>query len=305
VKTNKLLDGASIQSDPMSCVPAAAVNLTVNGTANPPGWFTCYVAATSTPSEGASVVIYTGKDITSTTGYFDSANLTNGFYDISLTLTDKQGNKADVVINAGVRTPAPYMVDVTPTSATVTWQPSGAQVVSYVVERAPNVVDATGSDTPGTFAAISGALTPATDTFADPTTLTAETKYWYRVVANGPSAVTATSDPGMVLTALAPSAPPTFAVTTTPTNSIAVTWTQVTSKVKGYIVERTTTPGDPTSWTAVGTKAASTTTTTLTFTDHGTTDVPLVNGTTYHYRIKSSGTDYETVPSPPGAVLLP
>ena len=106
VKTNKLLDGAAIQTDPQSCVPAAAVNLTVNGAVNPPDWFTCYVPATSTPSEGASVVIYHGTDITSLSGYFDSADLAAGTYTIVATITDKQGNKQTVTINATVVEPA-------------------------------------------------------------------------------------------------------------------------------------------------------------------------------------------------------
>ncbi len=105
IKTNKLLDGAAIQVDPLSCVPATAVNLTVNGTANPAGWFTCYVPATSTPSEGASVVIYHGTDINVTTGYFDSASLDAGSYTIVATITDKQGNKQTVTIDATVVTP--------------------------------------------------------------------------------------------------------------------------------------------------------------------------------------------------------
>ena len=95
VKTNKLLDGAAIQADPLSCVPAAAVNLTVNGVVNPPGWFTCYVPATSTPAEGASMVIYQGQDITNTTGYFDSADLEHGFFDITRDDHRQAGEQAD------------------------------------------------------------------------------------------------------------------------------------------------------------------------------------------------------------------
>jgi hypothetical protein len=105
VKTNKLLDGAAIQADPLSCVPAAAVNLTVNGVANPPDWFTCYVPATSTPAEGASVVVYQGKNIDSLTGYFDSADLAVGTYTIVATITDKQGHTQTVTINATVVPP--------------------------------------------------------------------------------------------------------------------------------------------------------------------------------------------------------
>ncbi len=106
IKTNKLLDGAAIQVDPLSCKPAAAANLTVNGTVNPDGWFICYVPSTSTPSEGASVVIYQGTDINVTTGYFDSADLAVGSYTIVATITDKQGNKQTVTIDATV-VPAP------------------------------------------------------------------------------------------------------------------------------------------------------------------------------------------------------
>lgn len=107
VKTNKLLDGAAIQADPTSCVPAAAVNLTVNGATSPPDWFTCYVPATSTPSEGASMVIYQGSDIDLTTGYFDAADLVAGSYTIVATITDKQGNAQTVTINATVVDPPP------------------------------------------------------------------------------------------------------------------------------------------------------------------------------------------------------
>ncbi len=107
VKTNKLLDGAAIQVDPMSCAPAAAVNLTVNGVVNPPDWFTCYVPATSTQSEGASVVIYQGSDIDITTGYFESADMAAGAYTIVATITDKQGNAETVTINATVVDPPP------------------------------------------------------------------------------------------------------------------------------------------------------------------------------------------------------
>lgn len=300
VKTNKTLDGAAIQVTPQSCVPAAAVNLAVNTTANPAGWFACYSPSGSTSAEGGSVVIYQGKDITSQSGYFDQANLVNGFYAISATITDKQGHTASVTLDASVRTAPPYVVDVTPTSAVVTWTAGGTRVASYTVERADDV-----SGKPGPFTAVSGALAPATKSFADPGPLTAETNYWYRIVSTGDAAgLTATSDPVKILTAATPGAP-TLAITTPAPAKIAVTWTQVASKVSKYIVERTTTPADPASWEAVGTKAASTATATLTFDDGGTTDVPLVSGTTYHYRIKAAGADYETVPGPEASILFP
>lgn len=305
VKTNKLLDGAAIQADPLSCVPAAAVNLTVNGVTNPPGWFTCYVPATSTPAEGASMVIYQGKDIDNTTGYFDAADLAHGFFEIVATVTDKQGNQQTVTIDSAVRVPAPFIEAVTPTTATVTWAGEGTGATAYTVERAPNVVNADGDDEPGDFAPIATALAPTVSSFDD-SGLTAETKYWYRVVmAKG--TVTATSDATMILTAVTPGAPTLAAVAATATaaKNITVTWTQVASEVSTYIVERTSTPADAASWTAVGTKAPSTTAATLTFKDSGTTDDPLVTGTVYSYRIKAGGTDWETVPGPSASIASP
>lgn len=304
VKANKLLDGAAIQADPLSCVPAAAVNLTVNGVTNPPDWFTCYVPATSTPAEGASMVIYHGSDIDITTGYFDAADLEPGFLDIIATLTDKQGNQETVTINAAVRLSAPSVVSVTPTSAVATWG-TGIGATAYTVERAPNVLDEDGHDAPGDFAPIAADLGPTVGSFDD-SGLTAETKYWYRVVMTKGS-VTATSDPTMILTAVAPGAPTLAAVAATATAAkrIDVTWTQVTSQVSTYFVERTTTPADEASWKVVGTKAASTTATTLTVSDAGTTAAPLVTGTVYHYRIKAGGTDWETIAGPSASVTSP
>jgi hypothetical protein len=112
VKTNKLLEGAKIQASTASCLPAAEVNLTVNGApANPdpanPTWFTCYYPNTSTSTEGASVVIYQGADVQPLAGYFDSANLADGTYAIAATITDKQGNQQRVTLNAIAATPPP------------------------------------------------------------------------------------------------------------------------------------------------------------------------------------------------------
>jgi hypothetical protein len=102
VKTNKLLDGSKIQTTDLSCAPAPEVNLTVNGATNPAGWFTCYYPPTSTPEEGAAVVIYQGVDIDPVTGYMDAASLEPGDYTITATITDKQGNQQTVTINANV-----------------------------------------------------------------------------------------------------------------------------------------------------------------------------------------------------------
>lgn len=202
VKTNKLLDGAAIQADPMSCAPAAAVNLTVNGVVNPPGWYTCYVPATSTPAEGASVVIYQGSNIDNTTGYFDAADLSPGFYVINATITDKQGNAQPITINSAVSVAVVDEDAATTTTIDVSWDVGtavGAGATSIDLQRAPNVVNADGDDEPGEWATIAADLPVTTASFTD-TGLTADTSYWYRLVLKSATG-NATSAPVEIATA--------------------------------------------------------------------------------------------------------
>lgn len=187
VKTNKLLEGSAIQSDPQSCVPAAAVNLSVNGAAAPADWFTCYVPSTSTPAEGASFVMYQGADIigtdpdtgaTFTQGYFDGASLAPGFYSLVATITDKQGNTQTVTINSGAFN---VTLDGTPTTTTVDleWdlgEAVDAGVTAVDVQRAP--------DAAGPWTTLAADLPVTTTTYAD-SGLTPETTYWYRIVLKG------------------------------------------------------------------------------------------------------------------------
>jgi hypothetical protein len=197
VKTNKLLDGAKIQTSTTSCAPAPEVNLTVNGAAAT-GWFTCYYPSTSTATEGASVIIYQGVDILPLKGFFDSAKLSSGFYVIKATITDKQGNAQPVTINSGVAVTVfidSTTTDITSTSIHLTIDSVGTVhpgATTFDLQRAPNVVDAAGNDTPGAWTTIAPAL-PLTTTGYDDTGLTPSTSYWYRTILNSGTTDTATS----------------------------------------------------------------------------------------------------------------
>lgn len=94
VKLNKLIDGATIEQDPNTCVPAGVTRDTrtegwfhvtqVSGT-TPVGtaaeetehWYSCYYPATSTTNEGASIVFYR----TGATPDWDHVNPVNGEFD--------------------------------------------------------------------------------------------------------------------------------------------------------------------------------------------------------------------------------
>lgn len=64
--TNRLLDGASVEQTPNSCLQVAAANWSITGTgptalaaANPTGvWYTCYYPSSPTDTIGASVYVY-------------------------------------------------------------------------------------------------------------------------------------------------------------------------------------------------------------------------------------------------------
>lgn len=105
IKTNKLLDGASIQTTPTSCVPAAGIALQIGGAPAPADWYACYVPSSGTAAEGASVVIYQGEDIAPGVGghgYFEAANLSAGTHAISGVIKDRGGNEVPFLVNATV-----------------------------------------------------------------------------------------------------------------------------------------------------------------------------------------------------------
>lgn len=132
VKVNKLLDGASIQTTPDSCVPANSwLTVTRDGVPDAAAWFTCYNPATATSAEGSSIVIYRGENISpgfSGNLWLDQANdagTTTAVVDYALTgqVKDKQGNAVDVNITFHVEPDAGSVGDVTvdvPTQ-TITW----------------------------------------------------------------------------------------------------------------------------------------------------------------------------------------
>ena len=133
VKVNKLLDGASIQTTPDSCVPANSwLTVTRDGVPDAAAWFTCYNPSTATSAEGSSIVIYRGENISpgfSGNLWLDQANdagTTTSVVDYVLTgqVKDKQGNPVEVNITFHVEPDAGSVGDVVvdTTAKTITWE---------------------------------------------------------------------------------------------------------------------------------------------------------------------------------------
>ncbi|HSD19226.1 MAG TPA: hypothetical protein VLC54_04275 [Anaeromyxobacter sp.] len=133
VKVNKLLDGASIQTTPDSCVPANSwLTVTRDGVPDAAAWFTCYNPSTATSAEGSSIVIYRGENISpgfSGNLWLDQANdagTTTAVVDYALTgqVKDKQGNLVDINITFHVEPDAGSVGDVVvdTTAKTITWE---------------------------------------------------------------------------------------------------------------------------------------------------------------------------------------
>lgn len=115
VKTNKLLDGSSIQTDWDDCTPAQrngapwitvtrVVGTTEETIANADGWFTCYNPSSPTSSEGASIIIYPGGNVSGGVEgdtWFGNSEVTGEAaqvttYRIRGTALDKQGNELPI-----------------------------------------------------------------------------------------------------------------------------------------------------------------------------------------------------------------
>jgi hypothetical protein len=134
VKFNKLLDGASIQATPASCVPANnwLTDATTSTVADPTvDWFSCYNPSSPTSSEGASVIIYPGADVTGGVageGWFTGALPANTseaiVYTLTGTIADKQGNQIPLDITFTVN-PDAGPVDVTVAAGVLTWDAAG------------------------------------------------------------------------------------------------------------------------------------------------------------------------------------
>lgn len=134
VKFNKLLDGASIQSTPASCVPANSWLSVAPGTGGDASaaWFSCYNPSSPTATEGSSVVIYPGADVSTgvegegwvTTGGLTASSSAAATYVLTGNVKDKQGNSVPVKINFTVN-PDAGPVDVTVASGVLTWAAAG------------------------------------------------------------------------------------------------------------------------------------------------------------------------------------
>ena len=196
VKFNKLLDGYAIQATPSDCTPTAALNLSV--TPAPPAglaWYACYFPQAPAPTEGSSVVIFMDSATAPPAGWNQAKGIPGNSsavvsYHVTGRVHDKGGASADFDVtttidpNPGVPGNPTYTYGAGP-SVIIAWTAADCGgAATYAVERAPNVpTTATPPvDAPGAWSALAGAGAVAGLTFTD-STVTAGTKYWYRVTA--------------------------------------------------------------------------------------------------------------------------
>jgi hypothetical protein len=156
---------------------------------------------------------------------------------------------------------APTFASWTATSVVVNWTAT-ASAVTYNVQRAPDV-----SNAPGTFADLATGLTGLTYTDS---TLTASTKYWYRIVAVNPYGSTNGAYASQVP---AQPAVPTFSNVLA--TSLTVTWKATTNAVTYTLQRAPDASGVPGTFTNLATGL-----TVLTFNDTG-----LTSATRYWYRV--------------------
>jgi hypothetical protein len=110
VTANQLLDGASIESTPGSCLQASGW-LAIGGTgaaalatAFPTGvWYTCYYPSSATAADGGSVFIYfsvTPPGLTTAAQPIRAGNMVSGTYTFTGTVKSKSGD--DLAISVAV-----------------------------------------------------------------------------------------------------------------------------------------------------------------------------------------------------------
>ncbi len=148
------------------------------------------------------------------------------------------------------------------TSVTVAWtDASGA--TTYQLERA-----ADDASVPGPWTALQAvSVTSYTDR-----SLSANTRYWYRVRGSTAGGDGSYSTPSSVISA--PNAPGTPSLTSTGTTSIGLAWTEPVGSAASYELERGTSASGP--WGAA-----------IPVTGRSYTDTGLAAGTTYWYRVRA------------------
>jgi fibronectin type 3 domain-containing protein len=181
---------------------------------------------------------------------------------------------------------APTFSAITATTVAVAWTDSSG-ATSYRLERAPDVSGAAG--------AWAQLQTVSTKSYTD-RYLSANTRYWYRVLGATAGGDGSYSAPSFVITA--PNAPGTPSVTSVGTSSIGLSWTEPTGGAASYELERGTSASGP--WGAP-----------VTITGRSHTDTGLAAGTTYWYRVRATNASgvpgtysptrtASTLASPPG-----
>lgn len=219
IKTNKLLDGATIQTapqdptvDPLSpaalgdCRPAGnwlTITKSVAGGAaaaeplnyvDPAGgsnfqWYSCYYPAAASNRLGASIEIFrarvdTAPGLTTATRPLSIARLEpDATYTFSGTVQDDSGKPLEINLTAKTALRPPALDDPTvnsATSVTLTWTAPAGAAGTLTYDVYRSVLDATGADT-GTMQSLATGLTATT--FTD-TTATGGHDYTYYVTVS-------------------------------------------------------------------------------------------------------------------------
>jgi fibronectin type 3 domain-containing protein len=157
---------------------------------------------------------------------------------------------------------APTFSAITATTVAVAWTDSSG-ATSYRLERAPDASGAAGAWTQ--LASVS------TKSYTD-RYLSANTRYWYRVLGATAGGDGSYSAPSFVITA--PNAPGTPSVTSVGTTSVGLSWSEPTGGAASYELERGTSATGP--WGAP-----------VTITGRSHTDTGLAAGTSYWYRVRA------------------
>jgi hypothetical protein len=208
------------------------------------------------------------------------------------------GPASSSILTKPARPAAPSYAAVQDTSVEVRWPRLSGTGTVYDLYRAP----ALGDGTAGTYALIADDLPQvptSTVTYLD-TGLTANTKYFYRVIAQNPTGDSDTGSASSIFTA--PLATPDAPTLTATATSITVEWT-VDVDATDYVIQRAVTldltcdPLDYGTYRVVTSTAG----TSGTYVDSAS----IFTGTTYWYRVIATNDDGASYPSDGAGVTVP
>jgi hypothetical protein len=307
IVTNKLLDGATIQTeaqDPSNaastgdCTPAGNwLTVTKNGVAdNDPGsdlkWYTCYYAGAATPDQGSSIVIFRAPadnpptQVATTRPLMTATLDPAATYVFTGTVKDDSGNDLPINVQVSSRVMASRLAAQTTAanSVSLAWTmplPAGT-TATYDVFRAPAVPVEDGEEgevEPGEFAEIAADLTVGT--YTDAAVTDADTAvYYYRVTAT-PS-FGSPNNSAVVSNELIP---PTIAVEPDETSATALVISFRTTNATSYTILRS--DAEDGTYTAIAGGVYTPAFAAPAIIEH--TDTGLTTDTEYFYKVEVSG----------------